>query len=218
MVKYHIQYGKRRTIAVHINNSGKVIIKAPYNIPERIVLQFVSEKRDWINKNLARISRSKKYAHTYKPGDKFYYLGELFPIDFNESIRSVTLSNGNLIIPKGEKKAKDLLSAWFRKKARFILKKKLNNWSEIMNLSFNSLKITSAETRWGSCTSQGNVNFPFRIVMLPLEIIDYVVVHELSHLKELNHSKVFWKIVEVYRPMFKNERKWLRENSYKFVI
>ena len=98
------------------------------------------------------------------------------------------------------KKYKDnasiLFSDFYKKEARKYIEKRINEIAEQNNLKFNNLKITSAKTRWGSCTSQKNINFTYRLAMAPIKTIDYVIVHELSHLKHMNHSKAFWNLVE----------------------
>jgi predicted metal-dependent hydrolase len=103
----------------------------------------------------------------------------------------------NFILSKKYKNnASDLFSDFYKKEARKHIEKRIIFISEKYNLKYNKLKITSAKTRWGSCTSQKNINFSYRLIMAPLKTIDYVIVHELSHLKEMNHSKKFWDIVE----------------------
>ena len=81
-----------------------------------------------------------------------------------------------------------------------------------------NVKITSAEKRWGSCSGDDNLSFSFRLIMAPPDIIDYVIVHELMHIKEKNHSPKFWKLVEAVMPEYKIHRRWLKDNHHKFIL
>jgi len=93
---------------------------------------------------------------------------------------------------------KELFIKFYKKEAKKYISKKIYEICEILNLSFNKLKITSASSRWGSCNSKKNINFSFRLIMAPKNSIDYVIIHELAHLTEMNHSKDFWNLVEKY--------------------
>jgi predicted metal-dependent hydrolase len=107
-----------------------------------------------------------------------------------------------------------------RKEAKAILQQKCLQFSGIMGLRPGNIRINSAKTRWGSCSRKGDVNFTYRLMFVPEELIDYVVVHELAHLKEMNHSARFWSVVEGIMPDYKARRKKLREfeHSIELVI
>lgn len=83
-----------------------------------------------------------------------------------------------------------------------------------MDVRPEKLRISSARTRWGSCSAKGTISLTWRLVMAPPEILDYVIVHELAHLKVKNHSSAFWKVVETYLPGYQNQRKWLKQNGH----
>lgn len=95
-------------------------------------------------------------------------------------------------------------------KTKEIIAQRIDVYSKLMNLKPERVSISSAKKRFGSCSSKGNLNFSFRLALYPVEAIDYVIVHELAHLKEMNHSKRFWKIVEKYLPDYKERQKLLR--------
>ena len=97
---------------------------------------------------------------------------------------------------KLKSKASELFADFYKIEARKYIERRINFIAEENNLEFNKLRITSAKTRWGSCSSQKNINFSYRLAMAPIKTIDYVIVHELAHLKEMNHSKKFWTLVE----------------------
>jgi predicted metal-dependent hydrolase len=110
------------------------------------------------------------------------------------------------------------MTAWYRDQARTILKKHATAQAANMGLSFGALRITGAQKRWGSCSSKGNLNFSFRIVMAPEEVIRYVVLHELCHLVEQNHSRRFWSLIESNMPEYRKHRTWLGDNGYRLTL
>lgn len=101
----------------------------------------------------------------------------------------------------------------YKKLSREVLVDRLVHWSRVMNLQYTSFRLSSAKTRWGSCSGKNSINLNWRLVMTPAEVIDYVVIHELAHIKQKNHSVKFWEIVQTYDPLWKQRRKWLRENQ-----
>lgn len=97
--------------------------------------------------------------------------------------------------------------------ARKLLDERLRHWSGQMGLSFNRMSVKDQRSLWGSCSRKGNLNFNWRLVLAPIEVLDYVVIHELAHLKEMNHSPRFWTIVRQWSPDYRSHRRWLRLNQ-----
>lgn len=106
----------------------------------------------------------------------------------------------------------------YKEKAVAYIKSRCPYFSQRMGVHYNKISINKAKTRWGSCSSMGNLNFSYRLLFLPPEAIDYVIVHELAHLKEMNHSKRFWKIVENIMPDYNDRRKVIREFEMKVDV
>ena len=106
----------------------------------------------------------------------------------------------------------------YKKQAREYIPNRVKEIAEKYGYNYNKIRITSAKTRWGSCTSQKNLNFTFRLILTPPEIIDYVICHELSHLKHMNHSRHFWNEVLIMDKNYKQHDKWLKENASYFVF
>jgi len=106
----------------------------------------------------------------------------------------------------------------FKKKAKEHLREKCAYFSDIMGLRHGEIRINSAKTRWGSCNRKGDINFTYRLLFVPEEVVDYVVVHELAHLKQMNHSAKFWSIVEQTMPDYRERRKRLREFEHQIEI
>ena len=110
-------------------------------------------------------------------------------------------------------KAPALLAAWYKNQARLILTERTDHFAQQFGLKYRSIRITSARTRWGSCSQLNALSFTWRLVMTPIEIVDYIVVHELAHVVEKNHSRAFWSQVERMLPDYRIRRKWLKTNG-----
>lgn len=106
---------------------------------------------------------------------------------------------------------------WLREYARAVLSEKVRFYGSLMGVSVNRIAIKEQKTRWGSCSGKGNLNFNWKLTLMPQRIQDYVVVHELAHRKQMNHSAAFWKEVETILPDYQERRKWLREHEADFV-
>ncbi len=103
--------------------------------------------------------------------------------------------------------------AEYKQEARDIIIPRVAEFAEKYGFTYNSVKITSAMTRWGSCTSKKNLNFTYRLALAPDDVRDYVIVHELCHLRQMNHSRKFWNEVASIMPDYKIQEKWLKENG-----
>ncbi|MFI3213589.1 MAG: M48 family metallopeptidase [Eubacteriales bacterium] len=109
--------------------------------------------------------------------------------------------------------AEQLITLWCKKVGKIIFAKKLEEFSNQMDVSYHRFVLKDQKTCWGSCSSKNNLNFNWRLLLMPPEIMDYVIVHELSHLVEMNHSQAFWRVVEQQIPDYKEKRKWLKEHG-----
>jgi hypothetical protein len=115
-------------------------------------------------------------------------------------------------------KAESVFITWYRGQARMVLTERVDFFAREHAFKIGKIRISSARTRWGSCSSKDTLSFTWRLVMAPLDVIDYVVVHELCHLKEMNHSKAYWAQVEAILPDYKRRRKWLKDNGGKLRL
>jgi len=107
---------------------------------------------------------------------------------------------------------------YYKAQAKKIIRERLKHFNQSYQFEYNRVSFRNQKTRWGSCSSQKNLSFNWRLILAPRDILDYVVVHELCHLKEMNHSKQFWQLVEVQIPDHKKRRKWLKENHCLLTI
>lgn len=147
------------------------------------------------------------------------YLGKKIELEtrFNQK-NIVELSDKFYVASSNINLVKKYLTAWMKQQARILIQKRVALYAERAGLKYNLVKITEAETRWGSCSSHKNLNFNWRLVMAPLPVIDYVVTHELAHLTEMNHSRQFWENVRRMFPIYRQYRTWLNRNGEMLKI
>jgi predicted metal-dependent hydrolase len=152
----------------------------------------------------------------YLSGEKFLFMGKNYPLTYDKQRKkSIDFDGEKFIIDlKHRQKAEELFIKWYKTKARQIFHEKLESFSKETGLRYNALKINSAKSRWGSCSSKKNLNFSYRLIMTPEFVIDYVLLHELAHTVEMNHSKKFWEIVASIYPDYQKAEQWLKNNSY----
>jgi predicted metal-dependent hydrolase len=216
---------RRKTISLQVRNEAEVIISAPYFTPVDEINSFVEEKQNWINKAIRKHKEDfqKNKVKEYNTGEHFFYLGQSYPLEvFFEPFENsgVVFWNNSFYLNAREDRdlRKHYFVLWYKKKASDFIYQRVDYFSRILKLRHESLKITSAESRWGSCSEDNNLAFSFRLMMAPTDIIDYVIVHELTHIKEKNHSSKFWQRVETLMPEYKTQRRWLKDNHHKFIL
>ncbi len=184
---------KRRTrsnrISLRVDEAG-LRINAGKHIPTTEIEKFVQKKSAWINKQW------RKYELVLKE-DGCLHLGELKPLEFFENIN---------------------LENFYKDETRRIIEGLLEIHNEDNKYNINQVFIKNQKTRWGSCSSEGNLNFNWRLAMAPTEVIEYVVIHELCHRIEMNHSKEFWRLVQERCPDFKKHKAWLKRNQFRLSI
>jgi predicted metal-dependent hydrolase len=140
------------------------------------------------------------------------YAGKATQIIFREDKFNIYLNN-KLNERKLLQEGLQQLKSWMMEKAAEKINQRVKEFSSIIGVSYNNIRIKDTKTRWGSCSSKGNLNFNFRIIMAPHAVMDYVIVHELCHLKHMNHSKLFWETVAQYMPDYEAYKEWLKVNG-----
>lgn len=215
---FDIIRSQRRTIAVEITKEGGILVRAPMKLPRREVFAFVQQNRGWIIRKLdqVRIQPQECTPMQFREGESFPFLGEQYRMRFVEGGEFLRKHNGEFLLGVDlSSRARDLFLTWYRARAREIIEDRVEHHALRMGLRVRSVRITDARRRWGSCNAAGAVNFTWRLVMAPPEVIDYVVVHELVHLIEMNHSRRFWEQLGRILPDYAERRTWLRENEHR---
>lgn len=212
---------RRRSISLEITRDARLIVRMPKYGGVEAVKKFIFEKRDWIEQKMAEASlhANKNTPKRFIPGEQFYYLGEKYALQLAEVHNpKLKFQNGFFMSESNLKYGRKIFIDWYRRQAKLNIPKRVRWFASIHQLKVRQIRITSASGRWGSCTSQGNINFTWKLILLPLKIVDYVVVHELAHLVHHNHSKSFWAEVGKILPDYKERRKWLKKNGEEYSL
>lgn len=212
-----IRRSRRKTISFEITPRGELLVRAPLRTPDSAIRDLIAEKKEWIDTHIARVRQANAATpeHRYLPGEKFMLLGKTYPLESVSTARTALELRGDRLVlrEKDRGNAPRLFEAWYRNKAKEIFTERTQVWSRITGLLPVSIRISSARTRWGSCSSRGTLSLTWRLVMAPLEVVDYVILHELVHLKIKNHSSVFWNAVTEHCPNWRIHRAWLKEHG-----
>lgn len=211
---YQIIRGHRRSLSIQIDRHGKLVVKAPYLVPTFFVKRFVNEKRGWIDKQLARAKNTPIHKPLrFQQDDEFLYLGEKYPLQIGD-FKEISVSN-TLHFPKFlQFRIQKELTEWYIRQAKEIITKRVSHNCKILKTNYKSISFSDTISKWGSCSKENHLQFNWRLVMAPMLVIDYVVVHELVHTREKNHGNRFWRIVASYKPAYKQYKKWLRAHSH----
>lgn len=145
---------------------------------------------------------------------ELWYLGKKYPPEVRQNAKGIVeFTDKFYVASRNMSITKRYLTGWYKQQARLLIQKRVSYFSRISGLNYHTMSITDAETRWGSCNSQKNLHFNWRLIMAPQPVIDYVISHELAHLIEMNHSRLFWEKVRKMSPLYRQYRTWLKRNG-----
>lgn len=211
-MNYILTRSRRKTLSITVRADGTVEVKAPLNCSKERIDRFISEKSDWIEKY---VTENKAKSEQFKFSGTIPFMGKQLPVTEGDCF--MFSSETGFTVPKGRSIQECLpqLEYVYRKAAAEYLPKRVQYFSGIMGVSPSAVKVNGAEKRWGSCSGRGTINFSWRLMAASSESIDYVVVHEMAHLTELNHSPKFWKIVADVLPDYKERQSALAEITLK---
>lgn len=214
---YKIIRSNRKTLSVCVDCFSRVTVRAPKHCDEGRIFAFLEEKQDWILAQQEKMER----AGMRLPGENFD--GYTFPLIGRDCTiiianeRKVRFDNeGHLFVPV--KNGKKKLVKWLKENALRIFTQLTASIAKDMGASYQSVAISMAKTRWGSCSHDNVLRYSYRLLYVSKEIMEYVIVHELAHTKHKNHSRAFWEEVEKYVPDYKERRKWLKEHGILMQI
>jgi predicted metal-dependent hydrolase len=206
---------RRKTLALIVKGDGSLIVRAPLRTPKYRIEEFVTEHSPWIEKKRIEMqSLGLPTSRQYIAGERMMFLGRSFPLEIVEDQKVALILNGNFKLAASvSRHAKDIFERWYREQARTIIGERVSLYANGYGFQYQGIKVTSATTRWGSCSVNGSLNFSWRLILAPLAQVDYVVVHELVHTIHHNHSERFWAKVKDIIPDFKERQKWLRKHA-----
>jgi len=230
-IYYALTRTKRKTIGIIIDRNGEVRVHAPFRASKKQIYEVVRKRADWIERKVNEIKarNSKLICRQFVSGEKILYLGREYTLEIakkHSGRANVIIYEGAVIVyispglPDEDRKqaVKEALMKWYRQHFSEIVKERLKVYSLQLKAAPCKVVIKNQKTMWGSCSQKGNINLNWKLVMAPVEIIDYVIVHELCHLKVMNHSKDFWNLVASTLPNFHESKNWLKINGNRLAI
>lgn len=213
---------RTKTLSINIERDGSVNVIVPLDLEESKILDIVKSKEYEIHRQITnnRETNKERIDRKFVPGHSFLYLGKSYNLQIIENqTEPLKLFNGKFLLSsKSLEKAEDVFIKFYKKMGKPILEKRVNYFKEFIKEKPNEIKIVNLQTRWASCTPNGNLNFNWKCFMAPPTVLDYLIVHELVHLKHLNHSRQFWDEVSIIIPDYKTHEDWLRKNGVKMTL
>ena len=207
---------KRKTIALQITDDATLIVRAPFDVNDETIMGVVFKHKKWIEQKKREIrTRDPKFSpKEFVNGEGFLYLGRYYRLKIvDDQEVPLKFENGFYLLRNALPQAKEVFIEWYKRKAYEKISERVMWYAQKSDFKYNRVNITNAQKRWGSCSNR-NLNFSWRLIMAPLPVIDYVILHELVHLEEKNHTRVFWNKVKILIPEYEKYKKWLKKNSY----
>jgi len=207
---------RRRTVALVITPEAELIVRAPLRVPLFYIKGLVGKKEAWIRKKMSELSgRAKSRPKAFVADEEFLYLGRSYKLHIvADAATGVEIREQFLCLSAGVLPgAREAIIGWYKAEARRAIAERCELYAKIAGCAPSSVKITGARKRWGSCGPKGTLNFSWRLIMAPREVVDYVVVHELAHIGQLDHSPAYWSKVRGILPDYRVQEKWLKDNA-----
>lgn len=213
-----IRSAKRKKLTISVERDRSVVVHAPESTSEDKIREIVESKRQWI---YAKTKHLQKYSELPHPpgkelvnGESALYLGRQYQIEIiRDSSTEIRFEHRFLIPAAFTGERKKVLRKWYFDRAKEKIIPRAKKFAIDLGVEFVNAKIADNRYRWGSCTTKDNVNFNWQLIKAPMYVIDYVIVHELAHLLEANHTSRFWNIVRAQSPKMDKARVWLNEKG-----
>jgi hypothetical protein len=218
---YKLLRSRRRTLGLEVTRDGCLVVRAPRLLGTPEVEHFIVSKQNWIDRHVAA-ALARRHSHPAKrfiDNEEFLYLGRAYKLTLvDESATPLVFEEGFLLLRPFRSCGRPVFSAWYKERAVEFLGARAKALAGQMAVTFGRMRLTDGSRRWGSCTAANDLRFNWRLIMAPQDVIDYVVIHELMHIRHKNHSPAFWLAVAEYCPQYSCHRAWLRSNGHRLTI
>lgn len=211
---------RRRTLTVSIEK-GRVIVRAPDRLAMSKIDAFVEGEREWILRKLgeSRMRLAQEPDHKYTQGEMFPYIGYWYALRLGTAKRtSVSMTDHELVVSLAPgtlpEMIPEIIRKWYIARAREVFQMRAAYYSGELGLESPRISVRGQRQRWGSCSSDSRINLNWKLMTAPVGVLDYVVVHELCHIIQRDHSRKFWALLSTLIPEYRECRKWLRENGH----
>ena len=231
IIPYDITYSARRkSISIVVHHTKRVEIKAPTGTPASYIHCLAGKKVAWIAKRLAILDSMADLPleRKYHDGEVFFFLGNPFKLSVtgNTPTGGITCNDGYLVvnIPQSlpghdhQNYVRKLVQEWYRTRADRIIGEKLQEYAVVLGIEPPPFRLRNVRRRWGSCNHKNNLNFNTRLIMAPIDLVEYVVMHELCHIRQKNHSRKFWDSLRDVMPDYQERRERLKREGHQYVL
>lgn len=211
---------KRKTLAITIER-GEVIVRAPLRLARAEIKAFVLQKQSWIlakvDEQLSQLAEVPK--RQYVDGEYLPLRGRSLRLRLQPRLKHTQRIADELYTPQAPaEKVAERIQAWYRKEAKRVLSEKTDRLTNQLGLQHAGVKIRKNKRRWGHCTSKGVLQFNWLIMLAPETVVDYLVAHEVCHLRHFNHGPQFWALVRECQPGYQDAQNWLKQNGHTLVL
>ncbi|MFZ1292522.1 MAG: SprT family zinc-dependent metalloprotease [Melioribacteraceae bacterium] len=217
-IDYSIVYSKRKTISVIVERDRSVIVRAPLNTSKKLIENEINKRKRLIQN---KINHNQKYpfdkqTKEFVSGESLLYLGKNYKLYITDDpVDGVVFDSKFFINKLNQRNANKLFKEWYLDSASKIIIPKVKSIAKEIGVKYNSLNILDLKYRWGSCTPKDNIHFNWRLIKAPMNVIEYIIVHELTHLLESNHTTEFWNRVSAQLPNYDKAKRWLKEYGFE---
>ena len=217
---YEVVRSRRKTLVIYVK-SGKVEVRAPIKASIKWITEFLTEKSPWIQEQLTEQRRRKKQQLVLAEGTSFELMGQPLTLRLATAGRPRAVHNGSTLTlflkERSKAKVEKLFLDWLQEQAEAYMPNKTRYYARELGLEHKLGKVTYRKTRtkWGHCDESGDIQFNWLLMLAPKPVLDYLIAHETSHLRYLNHSARFWRTVESLCPRYKEHRDWLTNNGHR---
>jgi predicted metal-dependent hydrolase len=210
---------KRRRIVITIDEDG-IRVGAPWRASDRSIVEVLSENAEWVLKTAHEWQRRRAPKPKWCDGERLSYLGAPLVLRLRNTVAPAVFENGELWItgdPSDPAKVAAEVRRWLAERALHLFRERAHSFAGRLGIGVPAVHLSNARTRWGSCNANGNVRINWRLVQMPLELVDYVVAHELAHLLQMNHSERFWRTVARIYPDYAWARRRIRTEGHTYL-
>lgn len=216
MEEYTLIRKQRKTLTLRLDANGNVTVLAPLHLSQTKIDDFILKQVDWITRKRKELSALRALPPlNMEEGERVPLFGKEYLLKLWDK-RSVTVRENEIFLPRNNSKA--ALIRHYSRQLKECIAPIIAKYSREMGVAPTKVSVSSARTRWGSCSGKNTLNFSFRLAMCEISVIEYVVAHELCHVLHKNHSKAFWAEVEKYYPPFKEAKRYLKQKAYFMEI
>ena len=213
---YTLAQSDRKTMSIYVDRDGNILVRAPKDLPSNKLDAIMDLKSYWIYKSISEmqeLNRNRVTRHIAN-GEGFLYMGKSYRLKIEKGLKTpLALSNGYFLLSEaGADNARKHFINFYREKGKQHLSERVKYYGKKIGVDVSSIRVMDLKTRWASRSNKG-LNFHWKVMLAPMSIIDYLVVHELAHFKKADHSHEFWELVESVMPNYREKKNWLRVNG-----